>query len=66
MQALQTQVLLKPVQTLHTNGDYHFPRLGMICNVISCPTMTFFSTYAKYMEHFIKTHRSHVHIYKCI
>ena len=51
---------------LHTYGDFHFLRLGMICNVISCHIITFFSTNAKYMEHFMKTHMSHVHIYKCI
>ena len=43
-----------------------FQGMGTMCNVISCPTMTFFSTYAKHMEHFIKTHRRHLHIYKCI
>ena len=51
---------------LHIYGDFHFPRLGMMCNVISCPSMSFFSTYAQYMEHFIKTHRSYIHLYKCV
>ena len=51
---------------LHIYGDFHFPRLGMMCNVISCSSMSFFSTYAQYMEHFIKSHRSYINLYKCV
>lgn len=52
-------------QFLRTYADMDFPRLGMACAVINCPVLALFTSYAKYVDHFVQRHRSFVHHYSC-
>lgn len=50
---------------LRQYADMEFPSMGMTCNVVNCPDLVLFSSYAKYVDHFVYRHRSFSHIYAC-
>lgn len=45
--------------------EMDWPRLGMTCQVPRCSDLVVFTTYAKYVDHFVKRHRSYKFIYSC-
>ena len=47
----------------HSNIPWH--PLGMCCQVPSCPDMRLFSTFFKYVDHYVAVHRPRICKYKC-